>query len=190
MLAVLSAGKTLVVDRYAYSGAAFTAAKGIVGLDLAWCKVSLELLRRCSIYLYRRLPACNSPSAESTISFMRYVRSLIMRSKDKRVRKASMCLQPKMYWPLQAPDSGLPAPDATIYLSMTAEAAAKRGGYGSERYEKVHPLQVCPCCPLIPDPMLVMPAKAPPCTQMKSEIYLAALHDVLPMVPDMLWSEG
>ena len=37
----------------------------------------------------------------------------------------------------QAPDRGLPAPDATIYLRMTPEAAAKRGGYGSERYEKV-----------------------------------------------------
>ena len=95
-----------------------------------------------------------------------------MRSEDKRVRDASMCLQSKVYWPLQAPDSGLPAPDATIYLSMTAEAAAKRGGYGSERYEKVTPLQVCRCCPLIPDPMLVMPAKAPPCTQIKSEYIL------------------
>ena len=39
MLAALSSGRTLVVDRYAYSGAAFTAAKGIPGLDLAWCKV-------------------------------------------------------------------------------------------------------------------------------------------------------
>ena len=41
MLAALSAGQTLVVDRYAYSGAAFTAAKGIPGLDLEWCKVTL-----------------------------------------------------------------------------------------------------------------------------------------------------
>ena len=50
MLAALSAGKTLVVDRYAYSGAAFTAAKGIVGLDLAWCKVSLDFLQKCSFH--------------------------------------------------------------------------------------------------------------------------------------------
>ena len=41
MLAALSAGRTLVVDRYAYSGAAFTAAKGIPGLDLVWCKVKI-----------------------------------------------------------------------------------------------------------------------------------------------------
>ncbi|KAK9917300.1 hypothetical protein WJX75_002930 [Coccomyxa subellipsoidea] len=73
MLAALHAGQTLVVDRYAYSGAAFTAAKKVPGLDLEWCK---------------------------------------------------------------APDKGLPAPDAVIYLAMKPEAAALRGGYGNERYEK------------------------------------------------------
>lgn len=31
-------GTTLVVDRYAYSGAAYTAAKGCPGLDLEWCR--------------------------------------------------------------------------------------------------------------------------------------------------------
>lgn len=38
MLRKLEEGKTLVVDRYAYSGVAFTAAKGVPGLDLEWCK--------------------------------------------------------------------------------------------------------------------------------------------------------
>ena len=36
--AALAAGTTVVCDRYAYSGVAFTAAKGIPGLDLDWCK--------------------------------------------------------------------------------------------------------------------------------------------------------
>lgn len=40
----------------------------------------------------------------------------------------------------QAPDRGLPAPDAVIYLHLSPEAAAQRGGYGGERYEKVWPL--------------------------------------------------
>ena len=44
MLDALTAGTTLVVDRYAYSGAAFTAAQlganDSRGLDLHWCKVS------------------------------------------------------------------------------------------------------------------------------------------------------
>lgn len=39
LLDELAAGTTLVVDRYAYSGAAFTAAKGVPTLDLPWCKV-------------------------------------------------------------------------------------------------------------------------------------------------------
>ena len=38
LLAALAAGRTLVVDRYALSGAAFTAAKRLPGLDLAWCQ--------------------------------------------------------------------------------------------------------------------------------------------------------
>ncbi|KAH9575680.1 hypothetical protein CY35_01G123500 [Sphagnum magellanicum] len=71
MEAKLRAGTTLVVDRYSYSGVAFSAAKG---LDLDWCK---------------------------------------------------------------APEAGLPAPDLVLYLDISAEAAAERGGYGGERYEKV-----------------------------------------------------
>lgn len=73
LLRKLAAGTTLVVDRYAYSGVAFTAAKGAPGLDRAWC---------------------------------------------------------------QAPDVGLPAPDAVFFLDLSVEAAAARGGYGEERYEK------------------------------------------------------
>jgi len=72
MLEALRGGTTLVVDRYSFSGVAFTASKGTPGLDLAWCR---------------------------------------------------------------APEVGLPAPDAVIYLSMDIEAAAQRGGFGQERYE-------------------------------------------------------
>ena len=40
LLSKLRQGVTLVVDRYAFSGAVFTAAKGLPGLDLEWAKVS------------------------------------------------------------------------------------------------------------------------------------------------------
>lgn len=43
LIDTLSAGTTLVVDRYAFSGAAFTAAKGVPALDLTWCKVRMLL---------------------------------------------------------------------------------------------------------------------------------------------------
>ncbi|KAF7836723.1 thymidylate kinase [Senna tora] len=67
----LTTGTTLIVDRYSYSGVAFSSAKG---LDLEWCK---------------------------------------------------------------APEIGLLAPDVVIYLDISPEKAADRGGYGGERYEKL-----------------------------------------------------
>eukprot|EP00889_Picochlorum_renovo_P007463 jgi/Picre1/34493/NNA_001961.t1 len=73
MLEKLSQGVTLVVDRYAFSGVAFTAAKGRDMLNREWC---------------------------------------------------------------MAPDTGLVAPDAVFFLELSPEAAAERGGFGEERYEK------------------------------------------------------
>jgi dTMP kinase len=34
------------------------------------------------------------------------------------------------------PDVGLPRPDLCIFLDISAKDAAKRGGYGTEKYEK------------------------------------------------------
>ncbi|KAL3526155.1 hypothetical protein ACH5RR_014527 [Cinchona calisaya] len=71
MEAKLKSGTTLIVDRYSYSGVAFSSAKG---LDLQWCK---------------------------------------------------------------APEVGLLAPDLVVYLDISPEKAAERGGYGGERYEQL-----------------------------------------------------
>lgn len=71
MLDLLHSGTTLIVDRYAFSGVAFTAAKE--EFDINWCK---------------------------------------------------------------QPDIGLPCPDKVLYLTLSSEAAAKRGGFGDERYEQ------------------------------------------------------
>eukprot|EP00878_Enallax_costatus_P005317 GHUV01005584.1.p1 GENE.GHUV01005584.1~~GHUV01005584.1.p1 ORF type:complete len:267 (+),score=41.88 GHUV01005584.1:159-959(+) len=38
LLEALQSGRTLVVDRYAYSGVAYSAAKAVPGIDIAWCK--------------------------------------------------------------------------------------------------------------------------------------------------------
>ena len=35
----------------------------------------------------------------------------------------------------RAPDAGLPQPDAIVYLTLSPDAAEKRGGFGEERYE-------------------------------------------------------
>jgi len=69
---LLNEGTTVICDRYAFSGVAFTFAKqGSIPYD--WCRM---------------------------------------------------------------PDAGLPAPDLTLFLDITPEAAQSRGGYGDERYEK------------------------------------------------------
>lgn len=52
----LSSGVTLVVDRYSYSGVAFTAAKGVPGLDLEWCKAPERGLLRPDAVLYLNMP--------------------------------------------------------------------------------------------------------------------------------------
>ncbi|GLI74974.1 thymidylate kinase [Penicillium ochrochloron] len=68
----IAAGITLIVDRYSYSGAVYSAAKANPTLSLEWA------------------------------------------------------------W---QPEIGLPQPDICLFLSISAEEAAKRGGFGAERYE-------------------------------------------------------
>jgi dTMP kinase len=77
LLRQLSSGVTLVCDRYAFSGVAFTAAKAKPGMGPDWCR---------------------------------------------------------------APDQGLPAPDAVVYLDLDPAEAARRGGFGAERYESAEML--------------------------------------------------
>lgn len=52
----LKSGVTLVVDRYSYSGVAFTAAKKTEGLDLEWCKAPERGLLRPDAVLYLNMP--------------------------------------------------------------------------------------------------------------------------------------
>lgn len=73
MLDDLQAGTTIVVDRYSFSGAVYSAAKENPSLPLEWA------------------------------------------------------------W---NPEIGLPEPDLVLFLDISSEDAAKRGGYGEERYEK------------------------------------------------------
>ncbi|EDN02674.1 thymidylate kinase [Histoplasma capsulatum] len=68
----ISNGITVIIDRYSYSGAVYSAAKNIPGLSLEWA------------------------------------------------------------W---QPEIGLPQPDIWLFLNISPEEAAKRGGYGMERYE-------------------------------------------------------
>ena len=60
----LLGGTTLIVDRYSYSGVAFSAAKG---LDIEWCKVSLVTLC-CIMISYLHINTWELSSDACTIS--------------------------------------------------------------------------------------------------------------------------
>ncbi|KAF2455582.1 P-loop containing nucleoside triphosphate hydrolase protein [Lineolata rhizophorae] len=80
----LAANTTVVLDRYFYSGIAYTHAKSL-------------------------LSSTSSPSPPPSPLTLDWCTS---------------------------PDVGLPRPDLTLFLDLTLEEAARRGGYGGERYEK------------------------------------------------------
>lgn len=55
MIKLLEAGTTLVVDRYSYSGVAFSSAKN--GVDLHWCKQPEVGLPKPDVVLYLNIPS-------------------------------------------------------------------------------------------------------------------------------------
>ena len=55
LLDALAAGTTLVVDRYAYSGVAFTAAKHLAGLGPDWCRAPDAGLPAPDVVFYMQL---------------------------------------------------------------------------------------------------------------------------------------
>lgn len=134
----LAAGTTVVMDRYAFSGVCYSAAKGVPGMGLDWCKARALHPRRCCA---RALAGPGRAQCGSQVN----------------------CPPHHTDCP-QLPDAGLPAPDAVIFLDLTGarsaaprvgnlaagspppyhpsprghseEQAAKRGQYGEERYER------------------------------------------------------
>ena len=56
MLEKLHSGVTLVIDRYGYSGTAFTASKNVPGLDLEWCKSTDAGLPSPDALIYLQIP--------------------------------------------------------------------------------------------------------------------------------------
>ena len=56
MLEKLHSGVTLVIDRYGYSGTAFTASKNLPGLDLEWCKSTDAGLPAPDALVYLQMP--------------------------------------------------------------------------------------------------------------------------------------
>jgi len=72
----------------------------------------------------------------TTVICDRYAFSGIAFTFAKSLASAVICSKRLTYEWCRAPDAGLPAPDLTLFLDISPEAAQLRGGYGEERYEK------------------------------------------------------
>lgn len=99
----LKKGQHVVVDRYAYSGVAFSSGEGSQAIggggdgSQGCCSHTVSCLH-------------SSPSRPHCAA--------------KKGMDQDWC---------KAPDAGLPMPDIIFYMNLSAEAAAARGGYGAER---------------------------------------------------------
>lgn len=60
LLRKLQQGTTLIVDRYAYSGVAFTSAKKAAGLDTEWCKAPDKGLPSPDIVFFLNISAADA----------------------------------------------------------------------------------------------------------------------------------
>lgn len=85
--ALLSAGTTLIVDRYAYSGVAYTAAKGF---DLAWCKSPDRGLIKPDVVAYLSVTLAVALERGASKQRERYER-LDFLTKVKEVFEKSLC---------------------------------------------------------------------------------------------------
>lgn len=96
-------GCTLVVDRYSYSGVAYSAAKGNLKFSHIQCRV---------IYLW---------NVTSNMSLCPH-----------KFGNLLQFLGLSYDW-CKAPETGLLKPDLVLYLTLTPEAMAIREGFGNER---------------------------------------------------------
>ena len=69
-----------------------------------------------------------------------------------------------MEW-CKMPEVGLPEPDAVIYLTLSAEEAAKRGAYGGERFVIIINIFICIF-------FYICLKKVPKCSNKVAAIYL------------------
>lgn len=130
ILRELEEGTTLVCDRYAFSGIAFSAAKvrecrrrGMRGgggrQQHRYCPVRPSTERR------RVASQTTHSYASSFLPFPSFFCST-SHLESRQGLDYGWC---------KSPDVGLPAPDLTLFLSVSPEVAAQRGGFGAERYE-------------------------------------------------------
>lgn len=117
MEAKLNGGKTLIVDRYSYSGVAFSASKGTMSLE--WCKAPEAGLLKPDIVLYLNLNE-DAQKARGGFGDERYE----IPEMQKRVHQKFMELKDDNYWTII--DADKRPEELTHELAEIAEKVIER----------------------------------------------------------------
>ncbi|KAL1699579.1 P-loop containing nucleoside triphosphate hydrolase protein [Schizophyllum commune] len=121
---LLAEGTTIICDRYAFSGIAFSASK-VASTSSSTASTSTSSTSTSSIASSASQPSALNPAAST---------STPAQPASTSAGSTSASLLPYAW--CRAPDIGLPAPDVTLFFDIAPEAARARGGYGEERYER------------------------------------------------------
>uniref|UniRef100_D8Q2T3 dTMP kinase n=1 Tax=Schizophyllum commune (strain H4-8 / FGSC 9210) TaxID=578458 RepID=D8Q2T3_SCHCM len=122
---LLTEGTTIICDRYAFSGIAFSASK------VASTSASTTVTSTSSSTSTTAAPPTSTGSSTCGSS------PTPAKTKDTCPTAKTTDTSPLLpYAWCRAPDIGLPAPDVTLFFDIAPEAARARGGYGEERYER------------------------------------------------------
>ncbi|KAL1729884.1 P-loop containing nucleoside triphosphate hydrolase protein [Schizophyllum commune] len=126
---LLTEGTTIICDRYAFSGIAFSASK-VASTSTTSTSASASTSTIAASTSSPTPTSAPTSSAQSSTS----AAPLTCATTSARGGPATIPLLPYAW--CRAPDIGLPAPDVTLFFDIAPEAARARGGYGEERYER------------------------------------------------------
>ncbi|OXB83478.1 UNVERIFIED_CONTAM: hypothetical protein H355_006325, partial [Colinus virginianus] len=135
-------GITLVVDRYAFSGVAFTSAKETFSVGEKWVGTeAFQLRTSMKEKLYQGITLVVDRYAFSGVAFtsakeLPFSPLFSFLVFFYSLHTGFLCLGQNfcLDWCKQ-PDAGLPKPDLILFLQLSPEEAAARGNFGRERYE-------------------------------------------------------
>ena len=134
MKRLLDSGTTLVVDRYAYSGVAFTAAKKVSPLTSSSTNAHTHTHMHARTHTHARTHARTHTHTYARTHTHTHMQVLKVHTRVI-LFSPPPCQVASLEW-CKGSDRGLPAPDLVLYLKLPVEAARQRSEFGRERYEQ------------------------------------------------------
>ncbi|KAL1688567.1 P-loop containing nucleoside triphosphate hydrolase protein [Schizophyllum commune] len=134
---LLTEGTTIICDRYAFSGIAFSASKVAAASTTTTSAPTSASTTAASTSTTATSTSTTATSTSTTATSTSAPSSQLQSSTTQTTLESAPTPNPVLpYAWCRAPDIGLPAPDVTLFFDIAPEAARARGGYGEERYER------------------------------------------------------